>query len=122
MKAEKTQVDKKLLGAILGMIAAIIFVALMCGWCTGGTSRKPASNVSYSYRVDRSTGLYESTDVESDQIAILSVGDRLIIPDNKLAPECVTNHEFNITSCYFYSPKHKAYGWVIKKWLVLERD
>lgn len=115
---ENSKVDNRLLRAVLILIGVFLIIVVLSGLCTNRMS-KPVNKVIY-YRVNKSTGLYRSYEIDSEMIEILAVGDELRIPGGKVYPECVTYEDPVVSTmelCRLYSPKHNRYGWVLLKWL-----
>lgn len=122
---EESKIDKKTIRPLLIMAIVIILIVVGIGFCSGGASRITKNKVRYSYRVNHETNLYDAADIDANVIGSFAIGDKLTIPGGKLHPECdyvVEPGLSTIELCYLYSPKLKEHGWVIKKWLTLERD
>lgn len=108
-------------GFYIFLLIAIIFIAIVIRkTATTQTKQTTQPDVSYYYKVNKSTGLYESYEVDSEMIEILSVGDKLEIPGGSSYPTCVSFEDPIVSTmelCYLYSPKHSKHGWVLLKWL-----
>lgn len=114
---ESNKINKKQLFSLVGIV--LVILALMALF---RCSIKPTKQTVFSryYVVTKSTGLYEKLDFDSEQIGILSVGDKLFIPGGNTTPECKTISEDGITMnlCYLRS-EDKGSGWVLSKWIEL---
>lgn len=120
-----SKLDKKTIRSLLTMAVVIILIVVGIGFCSGGANKVTKDKVRFYYRVNHATNLYDAADIDANVIGFFEVGDELTIPGGKLHPECTTIYEPDVSKielCYLYSPKHKDYGWVLKKWLTIERD
>ena len=114
---ESNKINKKQLLSLVGIVLVILAVMALFR-----CSIKPTEQTVFSryYIVTKSTGLYEKLDFDSEQIGVLSVGDKLFIPGGNTSPECKTISEPGMTAqfCYLRS-EDKGSGWVLSKWIEL---
>lgn len=112
--------DKKSL-ILLAVTALIILVIVL--WASGMDDGEDFtfetntdSNVVKTWRVTKSTGLYDSIDPDANMIESLSVGTRVRSTRSSGNLTCLINNE-GMELCRVEVVGDGSEGWILKKWL-----
>jgi len=102
--------------SLIVMLVCIVLVLIGCS--SEKISTPPPTKEPPSWKVIKSTNIYDMPDFDSATKGELKVGDILTLPEGVKTRECKTISEPGLTAtlCYMRCERLQLEGWILDKW------